>query len=94
MNHGDDGLLEFFKAVYDTLEANGMFILEPQDWKSYQKYLAKATHLKLRPFESEDDKASFQFHLINTIGFRELVELRPASGSKDFESRPVWVCLK
>jgi 7SK snRNA methylphosphate capping enzyme len=36
LNWGDEGLLRFFTKVYRTLKPGGLFILEPQPWKSYR----------------------------------------------------------
>ena len=36
LNHGDEGLLKFFRGVFDALKPGGRFVLEPQQWKSYQ----------------------------------------------------------
>lgn len=35
MNNGDEGLMRFFQKVYDVLKPGGVFLLEPQEWKSY-----------------------------------------------------------
>lgn len=35
LNWGDEGLKRFFRRAYKHLRPGGMFILEPQPWKSY-----------------------------------------------------------
>lgn len=37
LHQGDDGLKSVFKKVYDILNENGVFILEPQPYSSYMK---------------------------------------------------------
>ena len=37
LNHGDEGLLKFFRGVYDSLKPGGRFVFEPQQWKSVWK---------------------------------------------------------
>ena len=37
LNWGDTGVRRLFKKVYDSLNDGGIFILEPQEWKSYKK---------------------------------------------------------
>ncbi|KMS94380.1 hypothetical protein BVRB_021990, partial [Beta vulgaris subsp. vulgaris] len=37
LNHGDPGLLKLFDTIFRMLKPNGLFILEAQPWKSYQK---------------------------------------------------------
>ena len=39
LNHGDAGLLSFFRKVLASLEPGGLFVLEPQPWESYKKKL-------------------------------------------------------
>ena len=36
-HHGDEGIATFFRKVYAALRPGGIFILEPQPWKSYKK---------------------------------------------------------
>jgi 7SK snRNA methylphosphate capping enzyme len=37
LNYGDEGLQKVFKKIFDSLTPNGVFIMEPQPWKSYKK---------------------------------------------------------
>ncbi|KRX04299.1 hypothetical protein PPERSA_11423 [Pseudocohnilembus persalinus] len=37
LNYGDEGIMKLFKNIYYQLNHGGIFILEPQDWKSYKK---------------------------------------------------------
>lgn len=37
LNWGDEGIKKLFQKVSDLLVKGGLFILEPQNWKSYNK---------------------------------------------------------
>jgi 7SK snRNA methylphosphate capping enzyme len=37
LHGGDKGLKSFFKKVYDSLAPGGTFVLEPQDFDTFQK---------------------------------------------------------
>jgi Bicoid-interacting protein 3 (Bin3) len=37
LNGGDEALKSFFRRVYDVLEPDGTFVLEPQAWDTYAK---------------------------------------------------------
>lgn len=37
LNFGDEGIKRLFDKVYRSLRINGVFILEPQEWRSYKK---------------------------------------------------------
>lgn len=37
LNWGDTGIKRLFQKVYDSLNENGVFIFEPQEWKAYKK---------------------------------------------------------
>lgn len=41
LNWGDEGLEKLFKRVYDLLRPGGIFVLEPQPWKSYRQAFKK-----------------------------------------------------
>lgn len=41
LNWGDDGLKRMFRQVYDSLAPGGVFIVEPQPWKSYRQAFRK-----------------------------------------------------
>jgi SAM-dependent methyltransferase len=40
-NWGDDGVKRLFKQVYNALYPEGIFVLEPQPWRSYRKVFKK-----------------------------------------------------
>lgn len=41
LNWGDEGLERLFKRVHHLLRPGGIFVLEPQPWKSYRQALKK-----------------------------------------------------
>jgi 7SK snRNA methylphosphate capping enzyme len=41
LHGGDKGLKSFFKKVYDSLAPGGTFVLEPQDFDTFQKRAKK-----------------------------------------------------
>mmetsp|Transcript_24751 Transcript_24751/g.48376 ORF Transcript_24751/g.48376 Transcript_24751/m.48376 type:complete len:634 (-) Transcript_24751:116-2017(-) len=79
-NWRDEGLKALFQNIWDWLLPGGIFIMEPQPWKSYRKKFACLTPqikenyhtLKLRPTE-------FTAYLIDTIGFKLIREIKPTA---------------
>eukprot|EP01064_Diplonema_japonicum_P008095 TRINITY_DN15619_c0_g1_i1.p1 TRINITY_DN15619_c0_g1~~TRINITY_DN15619_c0_g1_i1.p1 ORF type:complete len:309 (+),score=78.82 TRINITY_DN15619_c0_g1_i1:54-980(+) len=78
LNYGDEGLRAAFLRIYDLLSSGGLFVFEPQPWKSYLKTGAKIKDkvvlgnrykLKMRP-------DSFDAHLKN-LGFEMVRKLLP-----------------
>jgi hypothetical protein len=74
LNFGDLGLKALFLRAYSQLEDNGIFIIDPQPWKSYKKKkkLTEATAanfstIKLRPHLFKDYLESIGFKLLTTI---------------------------
>lgn len=37
LNFGDEGIKTLFRKIFKSLKKGGIFILEPQNWKSYKK---------------------------------------------------------
>ncbi|KAJ3035311.1 hypothetical protein HDV00_004087 [Rhizophlyctis rosea] len=70
LNHGDDGILAFFRILYKNLKPGGLLILEPQEWNTYHKRVKgdkmqkSYEGLKLRPEE-------FERILTEQVGFTE-----------------------
>jgi 7SK snRNA methylphosphate capping enzyme len=69
LNFGDKGITILFHKVYQMLKPGGLFVFEPQLWKSYTKRddLTKKMKrvfktIKLKPKE-------FHEYLLNTVGF-------------------------
>jgi 7SK snRNA methylphosphate capping enzyme len=36
LNWGDDGLITLFSKIWRLLQPGGIFVMEPQPWKSYE----------------------------------------------------------
>eukprot|EP00793_Prasinoderma_coloniale_P004479 PRCOL_00000240-RA len=107
LHGGDVAMRNFFRKVHDTLTPGGLFVLEPQPWKSYQQYFRLTDHiyatttdkvrgdrLKLRP-------EAFAAYLRDEVGFERVEELAPPeAGDGDgnsvggFASRPLLLCTK
>ncbi|KAI9460773.1 Bicoid-interacting protein 3-domain-containing protein [Boletus coccyginus] len=56
LNHGDEGLVTFFRRAHRVLKPGGAFVVEPQAWETYGKarrmdprLRENARHLRLRP---------------------------------------------
>ncbi|RDB27570.1 putative RNA methyltransferase C2A9.10 [Hypsizygus marmoreus] len=88
LNGGDEALKAFFPRVYDVLEPQGTFVLEPQPWDTYakakrmdEKLKENAKKLQVRPddFESMLQGVGFgpaqHFGTAGEGGFRRPVDL-------------------
>ncbi|KAL0485424.1 RNA methyltransferase [Acrasis kona] len=106
LNNGDDGIKLLFKKVFEMLRPGGLFILEPQDWKSYshhktltKKITAIYQEIKFRPKD-------FKEHLLSVVGFdrtsvafvevenNEQNEDGKKRAKKGFDKRPVCFYYK
>ncbi|PKI76260.1 hypothetical protein CRG98_003371 [Punica granatum] len=95
LNWGDEGLISLFSKVWQLLQPGGVFVLEPQPWRSYQQNrLVSETTAKnysriiFRP-------QYFQEILLDKIGFRTVEDLTSAlSGAKTGFNRPVLAFYK
>ena len=95
LNWGDDGLRTLFQRVYDMLPSAGLFILEPQPWKSYKKKynLTETTKTHFKSIEMRPSE--FVAYLTEALGFHLLDTLRPAkAASPGFAARPIYVLQK
>jgi 7SK snRNA methylphosphate capping enzyme len=95
LNWGDGGLRTLFQRVYDMLPSAGLFILEPQPWKSYKKkyHLTETTKTHFKSIEMRPSE--FVAYLTEVLGFHLLDTLRPAkAASPGFAARPIYVLQK
>lgn len=104
VNHGDEGLIKFFRTCHMLLRDGGVLIVEPQLWNAYKQHfggLNKAFKsedmFQLRPLQEElstEGQRSF-VDVLGELGFHPEEILKPhnltASG---FEQRPLWLFRK
>ncbi|KAL1921984.1 uncharacterized protein VTP21DRAFT_10626 [Calcarisporiella thermophila] len=94
LNKGDTGIKRFFKKAYSVLQPGGMFILEPQLWKTYAKRSKINQNMTDNYRRTQFYPYQFREYLLNEIGFREMRDLgRPETLSKGFQ-RPMELYIK
>ncbi|RID69391.1 hypothetical protein BRARA_C01489 [Brassica rapa] len=95
LNWGDDGLITLFSKIWRLLNPGGIFVMEPQPWKSYEKNrrVSETTAMNYRNIVLRPEH--FQNILLDKIGFRTVEDLTSSlSGvSKGFD-RQVLVFQK
>ncbi|KAL4249118.1 RNA methyltransferase [Abortiporus biennis] len=74
LNGGDEGLMKFFQRVHSVLEADGIFILEPQEWETYAKAKRMSVKLKETSQNLKLKPADFP-RLLHDVGFGEVEHL-------------------
>ena len=98
LNWGDCGLKKMFRTIHDALSPGGVFIVEPQPWKSYKQAFRKQkmpeetrAHMKgieLRP-------AFYAEHLRKEVGFSSVEAIRSADlHVADEFDRNLLLCIK
>ncbi|KVI01244.1 probable RNA methyltransferase At5g51130 [Cynara cardunculus var. scolymus] len=95
LNWGDEGLITLFSKVWRLLQPGGVFILEPQPWKSYvsNRQVSEVATTNYKNLEIFPER--FQEILLDKIGFREIENLSSSlSGSKIGFNRPVLALRK
>ena len=98
LNRGDAGLKRLFMDVHESLTPGGVFIVEPQPWRSYRQAFKKQrmpeetrAHflaIALRP-------SLYAEFLRTTVGFERVTTLRDADmhNASEFD-RTVLLCVK
>ena len=98
LNWGDAGLEKMFHDVHECLSPGGVFIVEPQPWRSYGRAFKKQTmpdetrkhfqNITLRP-------CMYAEFLKTTVGFESVTTLRNADmhDASEFD-RTVLLCVK
>jgi 7SK snRNA methylphosphate capping enzyme len=94
LNRGDVGLCQFFQKVMAHLKSQGLFILEYQHWKSYEKNKSVNDIIK-STFKTIILKPEcFEHLLTKEFGFRIVCRLgTPLDSAKGF-NRPILVLEK
>ncbi|GJZ65694.1 probable RNA methyltransferase [Tanacetum coccineum] len=95
LNWGDEGLITLFSKVWRLLQPGGVFILEPQPWKSYisNRQVSQVASTNFKNFEIFPNQ--FQEILLDKIGFRKIENLSASlSGSKTGFNRPILALWK
>lgn len=95
LNTGDEGLMRLFRRAHDMLCEGGVFVLEPQPWKSYRKYAklspehkANFTKIKIRPKD-------FEKTLLEEVKFSRVEVLHvPDAKPKNGFDRPMYAFFK
>ncbi|PNX99790.1 7SK snRNA methylphosphate capping enzyme [Trifolium pratense] len=95
LNWGDDGLITLFAETWKLLRPGGIFVLEPQPWKSYvsnravsETTAANFRNIKFRPQD-------FQEILLDKIGFRTVEAITSdLTGSTTGFNRPILIFQK
>ena len=92
LNWGDEGIKKLFSQVYERLSPGGIFVFEPQDWKSYKKTKVKSKEL-CKSFEAIGFRPEeFQDYLTG-LGFELDCVRQPNLENKNFD-RKVFVYRK
>ncbi|XP_038717023.1 probable RNA methyltransferase At5g51130 isoform X2 [Tripterygium wilfordii] len=95
LNWGDDGLITLFSRVWELLHPGGIFVFEPQPWRSYEsnRLVSETTARNCRDIKFRPD--DFMEILLDKIGFRKVDDITSAlSGSKTGFNRPIFVFHK
>ncbi|KAK4781228.1 hypothetical protein SAY87_017334 [Trapa incisa] len=95
LNWGDEGLINLFSKVWRLLQPGGVFILEPQPWRSYEQNRLVSETTSRNYSQIMFPPHYFQEILLDKIGFRTVEDLTAAlSGAKTGFNRPVLAFYK
>jgi 7SK snRNA methylphosphate capping enzyme len=94
LNYGDVGVQALFHKVYNSLNENGIFIIEPQQHKSYKKRCKLSDRLKKNYKEIKFYPQNFEEYLLKNFRFQLIDKLQiTGSANKNFD-RPILVLKK
>ncbi|KAI1292412.1 hypothetical protein EDD11_008781 [Mortierella claussenii] len=95
LHHGDAGLKQFFKKIYNSLAPNGILLLEPQAYATYAKR-KKITAEMLQTYEGIVFRPEqFQEYLLSSeIGFKECFLLGHPEGAARNFNRDIYLYRK
>ena len=94
LHYGDTGIKALFFKVYKSLSEGGIFVLEPQPWKSYKKKKHLAPELKEQYKKIKFLPNQFEEYLVDVIGFKVINKLLPEATTKKGYNRPIFVLQK
>ncbi|KAF6164471.1 hypothetical protein GIB67_025297 [Kingdonia uniflora] len=95
LNWGDDGLVTLFSNVWRLLRPGGIFVLEPQPWKSYQKNYRVSETATFNYNNIVFYPCLFQEILLDKIGFKTVENITESlPGSVTGFDRPIFVLRK
>jgi len=94
LHYGDAGVKALFYKVYKTLNKEGIFVFEPQPWKSYKKkkHLDETMKKQYKEIKLTPDK--FEDYLVNVIGFKVIERVVPEGVKKGYNSRSILILKK
>ncbi len=94
LNFGDTGVKILFHNVYTQLKDGGIFIFEPQNWRSYKKKRNLNPRIKSNFSKISFKPEQFQSYLEDVYNFKCLNKVQPPSNSKKSFDRPIFIFKK
>ena len=92
LNWGDQAVKTLFKKIYKSLKNDGIFILEPQPWKSYKKSRTRTEEILKNYHEINFKPQEFNDYLVS-LGFELIKSIMPCSQKENFK-RTIYVYHK
>lgn len=92
LNWGDSGLINLFSNIYNALDIKGIFIFEPQNWRSYKKSRTRTDQI-LQNYKSIRIKPDDFPSALNSLGFELIETICPEAGRETFK-RQIYVYEK
>lgn len=94
LNYGDIGVKLLFYNIYSELKDGGIFIFEPQNWKSYKKRRNLNERIKTNFSNISFRPEQFKTFLEEVYNFKCINKLQPPSNSKKSFDRPIFIFRK
>lgn len=94
LNYGDIGVKILFNNIYNQLKPGGIFLFEPQNWKSYKKRKNLSEMIRKNFQEIKFRPEHFNEYLITIYNYELLETIDAPSNSKVSFSRPIYVFRK
>ncbi|KAF4658720.1 hypothetical protein FOZ61_005305 [Perkinsus olseni] len=86
-HHGDEGVKHVFSKIYGLLKPGGLFIFEPQDWKSYRKKRNLTKEIRANFNSIELRPTQFVDYLEKEVGFVLECTLKPSPATATCDVR-------